>query len=97
MSLYGHIHTALACNVTIYVIALEEQRQIVIYNSYFISGFGARNNMIDPYVILAMLFNFILSSNSSFVLSKFPVFIMAMPPNMIFVMYVIPCILSHDF
>ena len=35
--------------------------------------------MIDPYVILAMPFNFILSSNLSFVLSKYPVFIMAMP------------------
>ena len=59
------------------------------------SGFGAGNNMID--VILAMPFNFIISSNLSFVLSKYPVFIMAMPLNMILVMYVIPCILSHDF
>ena len=53
--------------------------------------------MIDPYVILAMPFDFILSSNSSFVSSKYPVFIMAMPLNMILVMYVIPCILSYDF
>ena len=30
--------------------------------------FGAGNNMIDPHVILAMLFNLILSSNLSFVL-----------------------------
>ena len=53
--------------------------------------------MIDPYVILAMPFYFILSSNLSFVLSKYPVFIMAMPLNMILVMYVIPCILPYDF
>ena len=53
--------------------------------------------MIDPYVILAMALNFILSSNLSFVLSKYPFFIMAMTLNMILVMYVIPGILSHDF
>ena len=35
--------------------------------------------MIDPYVILAMPLHFILSSNLSFVLSKYQVFIMAMP------------------
>ena len=40
--------------------------------------------MIDPYVILAMPFN--LSSSLSFVLSQYPVFIMAMPRNMILVM-----------
>ena len=38
--------------------------------------------MIDPYVILAMPFNFTLSCNLSFVLSKYPGFIMAMPLNM---------------
>ena len=69
----------------------------VIHSSYFISGFGAGNNMIDPCVILAMPFNLILSDNLSFVLSKYPVFIMAMRLNMILVMYVIPCILSYDF
>ena len=53
--------------------------------------------MIDPYIILAVPFNFFLSSNLSFVLSKYPLFIMAMPLNMILVMYVIPCILLHDF
>ena len=53
--------------------------------------------MLDPYVILAMPFNFISSCNLSFVLSKYPVFIMAMPLNMILVMYVMPCILSYDF
>ena len=53
--------------------------------------------MIDPYVILAMPFNFILSSNLSSVLSKYPVFIMAMPLNIILVIYIISCILSHDF
>ena len=53
--------------------------------------------MIDPHVILAIPFNCILSSNLSLVLFKYPVFIMAMPLNMILVMYVIPCILSHGF
>ena len=37
---------------------------------------GAGNNLIDPYAVLAMPFNFILSSNLSFVLSKYPVFVM---------------------
>ena len=69
-----------------------------VHNSYFISGFGAGNNMIDPYAILAMPFNFILSSNLSFLFSKYPVFIMAMSLNIVMlVMYVIPCILAHDF
>ena len=63
--------------------------------SYFISGFGAGNKMIDLYVILAMPFNFIINNNFSFVLSKYPVFIMAMPLNMNLVMYVIPCILPQ--
>ena len=53
--------------------------------------------MIDPYVILAIPFNFILRSNLSFVLSEYPVIIMTMPLNMILVMYVISCILLHDF
>ena len=30
----------------------------VIHRSYFISGCGEGNKMIDPYVILAMPFNF---------------------------------------
>ena len=42
-----------------------------------------------PYVILAMPFIFILSI--------YPVFLMAMLVNMILVMYVILCILSYDF
>ena len=33
----------------------------------------------------------------NFILSIYPVFLMAMPVNMILVMYVIPCILSYDF
>ena len=53
--------------------------------------------MIDTYVILEMPFNFIWGSNLSFVLSKYPEFIMAMLLDMILVMYVIPCILSYDF
>ena len=35
----------------------------VIHSSYFISGFGAGNKMIDPHVILAMPFYFILRSS----------------------------------
>ena len=42
-----------------------------------------------PYVSLAMPFNLILSI--------YPVFLMAMPVNMILVMCVILCILSFDF
>ena len=34
--------------------------------------------MIDPYVILAMIFYSILSGKLAFVLSKYPVFISAM-------------------
>ena len=51
--------------------------------------------MIDHYVILAMPFNFILSSKIKFgyfVLSKYLVFVLAIPLSMILVMYVIPCI-----
>ena len=33
------------------------------HSSYFISGFGAGSKMIDPHVILAMPFNFILRSS----------------------------------
>ena len=33
----------------------------------------------------------------NFILSIYPVFLMAMPVNMILVMYVILCILSYDF
>ena len=42
--------------------------------------------MIDPYVILSMPFNSILISSLSFLLSKYPVFIMAIPLNIILVM-----------
>ena len=48
--------------------------------------------MIDPYVFLAMPFIFILSSDLSFVLSKYPVFIMAMPLDFSYVyhtMYIV--------
>ena len=34
---------------------------------------------------------------SNFILNIYPVFLMAMPVNMILVMYVILCILSYDF
>ena len=56
----------------------RDQQILELYNSYFISGFGAGNNMIDPNVILAMPFNFVLSSNLSIILLKYSVFIMAM-------------------
>ena len=48
--------------------------------------------LIDPYVILAMPFNFILSSDLSSVLSKYPVFNMAMPLDFSYVchtMYIV--------
>ena len=64
----------------------------VIHNSYFISDFGVGNNIIDPYVTLAMPFNFILSSNFSFVILKYPVFIMAIPLDFSYVchtMYIV--------
>ena len=32
----------------------------MLFNSYFISGFGAGNKMIDLHVILAMAFNLFL-------------------------------------
>ena len=45
--------------------------------------------MIDPHVILSMPFNFILT--------KYPVFIMAMPPNMILVVCHTMYIVIYDF
>ena len=53
--------------------------------------------MIDPYVILAMPFNFILSSIHLYHRNIYPVFIMEMSPNMILVIFVIPFILLYDF
>ena len=51
--------------------------------------------MIDLYVILAMpSISFLVVV---IILSKYPVFILAMPLNMILAVYVIPCILSYDF
>ena len=52
--------------------------------------------MIDPY-ILAMPFNFILSSSHLYYRNTQCFFFMEMPVNMFLVMYVILCILSHDF
>ena len=52
--------------------------------------------MIDPHVILAMSFNFILRS-SHFILPKYPVFIMAMPLNMILVVCHTMYIVIYDF
>ena len=77
------------CTVHWYAVTLD-----IALVCLFISGFGAGNKMLDPYVI----FNFILSCNLAFVLSTYPVLIMVMPLNMILVMYIIPCILlSYDF
>ena len=54
-----------------------------MHSSYFISGFGAGNKMIDPYVILAMPFNFSLRNRHLY--HRNNLFIMAMPLNMILV------------
>ena len=55
--------------------------------------------MIDLYVILAMPFNSFFNSFLVVVIYiiEIPSFILAMPLNMILVVYVIPCILSYDF
>ena len=52
--------------------------------------------MIDPHVILAMPFNFILRSSHLYYRST-PVFIMALPPNMILVIYHTMYIVIYDF
>ena len=65
----------------------------VIRSSYFISGFGAGNKMIDLYVILAMPFISFLVV----VIYIIEIPSLAMPLNMILAVYVIPCILSYDF
>ena len=51
--------------------------------------------MIYLYAILAMPFNFILSSSHSYYQNT-QCFFRAMPPSMILFMYAIPCILSYD-
>ena len=51
--------------------------------------------MIDPYVNLAVPFKFILSNNHLYYRNT--QFFIAIPLNMILVMYVILCILSYDF
>ena len=51
--------------------------------------------MIDLYVILAMPFNSFLVVVNYII--EIPSFFLAMPLNMILVVYVIPCILSYDF
>ena len=52
--------------------------------------------MIDPHVILAMPFNFILRSSHLYHRNT-QFFIMAMPPNMILVVYHTMYIDSYDF
>ena len=53
--------------------------------------------MIDLYVILAMPFISFLVVVIYIIILLYPVFILAMPLNMILAVYVIPCILSYDF
>ena len=60
---------------------------------HFISGFGAGNKMIDPYVHI-MSFNLFWVVVISII--KYPVFIMSMPLN-ILILYIILSILSYDF
>ena len=65
----------------------------IIHSSYFISGFGAGNKMIDPYVhlIVQVVINYLLYYRN------IQCFTMAMPFNMILTLYVVPCELSCDF
>ena len=67
----------------------------IIHNSYFISGFGAQNKMIDPRAtftyIVQVLINYLLFYRN------IQCFTMAMPFNMILILYVIRCKLSCDF
>ena len=66
-----------------------------MHNRYFISGFGAGNRMIDPYLhILAMYSNFISNRNHIYYLN-IQCFIMKMPLNMILIMYGISCRWHH--
>ena len=61
--------------------------------SFFISTLKQHDR---PYDILAMPFNFNLSSSHLYYRNT-QCFFMEMPINMFLVMYVILCILSHDF
>ena len=54
------------------------------------------NSKFEPWQSEAVPFSFIRST-FNLILSIYPVFLMAMPVNMILVMYVILCILSYDF
>ena len=62
----------------------------------FISSFGAGNKNDRPYVILVVPYNFILS-NSHLYYRNAQCFFMAMPVNIILVMYVRLRILSYEF
>ena len=65
----------------------------IIHSSYFISGFGAGNKMVDPLRSHIILFKY---SNLLFY-RNIQCFTIAMPFNMILTLYVIPCKLSCDF
>ena len=62
---------------------------------YIFIWFWCGKQIDRPYDILAMPFNFILSSSHLYYRNTH--FFMGMPANMFLVMYVILCILSHDF
>ena len=57
---------------------------MILYSDVIVIWFWCGKQNDRPYVTLTMPFNFILSI--------YPVFLMAMPVNMILVMYVILCI-----
>ena len=67
---------------------------IIHTSSYFISGFGAGNKMIDLLCshigIVQVVVNYLLFYHN------IQCFTMAMPFNMILILYVIPCELSCD-
>ena len=67
----------------------------IIHSSYFISGFGARNKMIDLLCshigIVQVVINYLLFYRN------IQCFTMSMPFNMILILYVMPCKLPCDF
>ena len=65
----------------------------IIHSSYFISGFGAGNEMIDPLCShIAIAFSFVqVVINYLLFYRNIQCFTMAMPFTMILILYVIPC------
>ena len=66
-----------------------------MHSSYFISGFRAGNKMIDPMLSWQCLL--IILKVAVIYIIVIPSVFMAMPVNMILVMYVILCIVLYDF